>query len=172
MNICDTSPVTYAVNYIGNGQTGGISPVPQTKIPGTALIISNNIGALTRIGYTFAGWNTAADGSGTNYAPGASYTADVSVTFFAKWVPIPPPLVTYTITFDSQDATITATPSSKIVTTPATTVVTLPIVPVKTGFTFAGWYTAVNGGGTAFTATTPVTASTTVYAKWVPIVLE
>jgi hypothetical protein len=29
-----------------------------------------------------------------------------------------------------------------------------------------GWFTAQNGGGTAFLATAPVTAGITVYAKW------
>ena len=31
------------------------------------------------------GWNTAADGSGTDYVPGASYTADADVTLYAQW---------------------------------------------------------------------------------------
>ena len=35
--------------------------------------------------YSFTGWNTAADGSGTGYAPGASYTADADVTLYAQW---------------------------------------------------------------------------------------
>ena len=30
----------------------------------------------TRDGYTFTGWNTAADGSGTAYSSGATYTAN------------------------------------------------------------------------------------------------
>ena len=35
--------------------------------------------------YSFKGWNTAADGSGTDYVPGASYTADADVTLYAQW---------------------------------------------------------------------------------------
>lgn len=77
-------------------------------------------------------------------------------------------LTTYTVIFYGSGATIEASPSVRIVASPATTVNTLPVAPVKTGYTFAGWYTAVNGGGTQFTTTTPVTANTTVYAKWVP----
>ncbi|MCX6717452.1 MAG: DUF5018 domain-containing protein [Candidatus Taylorbacteria bacterium] len=70
------------------------------------------------------------------------------------------------VTFDSQSATVPASPTAKRIVSPATTVVTLPTAPTKTGYTFGGWYTAENGGGTAFTATTPVTANITVYAKW------
>jgi uncharacterized repeat protein (TIGR02543 family) len=46
------------------------------------------------------------------------------------------------------------------------TTITLPTAPTKTSYDFAGWFTAVNGGGTQFTAATPVTANITVYAKW------
>ena len=72
----------------------------------------------------------------------------------------------YTVSFDSQGATIEANPTTIKVIPPATTVGTLPEPPTRTGYIFAGWYTAPNGGGTAFTADTPVTADLTVYAKW------
>jgi len=80
------------------------------------------------------------------------------------------PPATYTVTFDSQGATVEASPTSKTVTVPATTVVTLPTAPTKTGYTFGGWYTAVDGGGTSFIASTVVTASITVYAKWTAVI--
>ena len=72
----------------------------------------------------------------------------------------------YTVTYDSQGATTNANPSSKTVVSPATTVVSLPTPPQKTGFTFGGWFTEINGGGTEFTSNTPVTGNITVYAKW------
>ncbi len=72
----------------------------------------------------------------------------------------------YTVTFDSQNADTAANPSSIVVTEPATKVASLPTVPVKAGFEFGGWFTETNGGGTQFTASTIVTGSITVYAKW------
>ena len=42
----------------------------------------------------------------------------------------------------------------------------LPTAPTRTSYNFAGWYTSPSGGGAQFTASTPVTASITVYAKW------
>jgi uncharacterized repeat protein (TIGR02543 family) len=42
----------------------------------------------------------------------------------------------------------------------------LPTPPTKPCYTFSGWYTATHGGGTPFTASTPVTANITVYAQW------
>jgi uncharacterized repeat protein (TIGR02543 family) len=44
---------------------------------------------LTRSGYTFGGWNTNADGTGTNYGAGSSYTVTGNVTLYARWVQIP-----------------------------------------------------------------------------------
>jgi len=73
---------------------------------------------------------------------------------------------TYTVSFDSQSATTAANPATKTVTYPATTVDALPTAPAKTGYTFGGWWTATDGGGTEFTAGTTLSASLTVYARW------
>jgi len=40
---------------------------------------------LSRSGFNFSGWNTAADGSGTPYADGASFPFTSSTTLFAQW---------------------------------------------------------------------------------------
>ena len=72
----------------------------------------------------------------------------------------------YIVAFDSQGATVGASPDWIMVTPPATTVGRLPTAPAKTGYYFGGWYTATNGGGTQFTASTPVTADIMVYALW------
>jgi uncharacterized repeat protein (TIGR02543 family) len=73
---------------------------------------------------------------------------------------------TTTITFDKNGGTTEANPATKAVVPPATTVETLPTAPTRTGYSFDGWNTAANGSGTAFTATTAVTESKTVYAQW------
>ena len=39
----------------------------------------------TRTNYTFTGWNTKANGSGTAYAAGASYKAAANLTLYAQW---------------------------------------------------------------------------------------
>jgi uncharacterized repeat protein (TIGR02543 family) len=41
-----------------------------------------------------------------------------------------------------------------------------PADPTRTGYNFAGWNTGANGSGTAFTASTTVSADITVYAQW------
>jgi uncharacterized repeat protein (TIGR02543 family) len=145
-----------------DSQSASVPANPTTK---TVTIPATNVVTLptapTKTGYTFSGWYTAINGGGTQFTAATPVTANITV--YAKWTGI-----THTVTFDSQSASVPANPTTKTVTIPATNVVTLPTTPTKTGSTFGGWYTAVNGGGTEFTATTPVTANITVYAKWGP----
>jgi LPXTG-motif cell wall-anchored protein len=41
----------------------------------------------SRDGYSFAGWNTAADGTGTSYADSASFPFSASTALYALWTP-------------------------------------------------------------------------------------
>ena len=72
----------------------------------------------------------------------------------------------YTVTFDSQGADTAANPAEKTVASPATAIDALPSVPVKAGYTFAGWWTETNGTGTEFTVGTSVTGDITLFASW------
>ena len=54
---------------------------PETDFTPTPL----SANAFSRTGYVFAGWNSAADGSGTSYADGASDPFTANQTLFAQW---------------------------------------------------------------------------------------
>ena len=54
---------------------------PQQRSP--PITVSNN--DYLKTGYNFAGWNTAADGSGTSYAEGDPYNITSNVTLYAQW---------------------------------------------------------------------------------------
>lgn len=80
------------------------------------------------------------------------------------------PDASYTVTFDSNGATVVATPSKISVRKPQSGSVTLgnlPASPARTGYTFNGWYTAKTGGSKFDAYQTPVTGNMTVYAQWV-----
>ena len=104
-----SGPKHYTVAYNANGGSG--APARQRKTAGETLTLANGrpvrmdgstsrtvklnacggsvskstLTASAKIRYAFQGWNTMDDGSGTDYAPRASYTADESVTLFAQW---------------------------------------------------------------------------------------
>lgn len=77
------------ISYDGNGvwiDTYASFPT-QTKTYGTNLTLHS--ATPTRTGYVFNGWNTAADGTGTSYQPGGTYSAEVAVTLYAQWLSLP-----------------------------------------------------------------------------------
>ena len=72
-----------ALHYDANGGNGTMGDV--IVIAGSSVSLEQN--GFTRPGYTFTGWNTEADGSGTSYQPGASITIiDGTRTLYAQWV--------------------------------------------------------------------------------------
>jgi len=131
---------------------------PTSMIVGDGKIVASLPIAPIKSGYVFGGWFTAINGGGTEFTINSVVTAGITV--YAKWIPA------YIVSFDSQGATTVANPTNMIVIT-GETVETLPTVPVKAGYNFEGWFTAINGGGSQFTASSVVTATITVYAKWV-----
>jgi uncharacterized repeat protein (TIGR02543 family) len=72
---------TYTVAYNANGGTG--APTSQTKTYNVTLTLTSS--TPTRTGYTFVNWNTAANGSGTSYSAGGSYTTNAAATLYAQW---------------------------------------------------------------------------------------
>lgn len=78
--------MSVALTYNRNGATGGSVPVDATAYtPGVSATVQGNGGALNLAGYIFSGWNTAADGSGTTYAPGDIFAISVNTTLYAIW---------------------------------------------------------------------------------------
>jgi uncharacterized repeat protein (TIGR02543 family) len=110
----------------------------------------------TRSGYTFGGWYTAGNGGGSQFTATTPVNGDITV--YANWQ--------CTITFNA-DGGYPAT-QTQSVTSGSSAGNAMPSDPTRSDYTFGGWYTAVNGGGSQFTAATPVTGNITVYAKWLP----
>ena len=175
------TPWKHVLHYNKNVPTSSTSqtvsnmPVDQTKTFGQLMTISNLVP--TRKGYTFAGWYTQSNGTGTKYNPGSNYAADQNggtVNLYAKWTPW-----TYNIKYDQN---VKSTSSSKTVTDmPAAQTKTQEIdvtlssmTPKRNGYIFAGWSTSANGSveykpGSRFTKDLDSNgASITLYAVWTP----
>ena len=94
---CQRLLVIFDPNYTGAPEIEVQKVAPSTATP----LLSN---PFTRENYTFDGWNTAADGSGTSYADGANITLTADTTLYAQW------RCSHAITEvrDAKDATCTA----------------------------------------------------------------
>ncbi len=160
------SATTYTVTYNANGATGGAVPTDSTQyLSGATVTVKNNTGSLVRTGYAFAGWNTAANGSGIAYATGSSCVISANVTMYAQWAN-----ATYTVTYNGNGATGGTPPTdSKQYASGATVTVLVNTGSLaKSGSTFTGWNTAAAGTGTSYSvgATFAITANVTLYAQW------
>lgn len=71
----------YTVTYDANGGSG--APQPQTGLCFKNINLTKDIP--TRDGYSFIGWNTKKDGTGTMYMSGATYDEKISRTLYAQW---------------------------------------------------------------------------------------
>jgi uncharacterized repeat protein (TIGR02543 family) len=77
----------YRISYEGNGNTDGSAPTDSDAyFQGDTATASARPEGFEKAGYGFDGWNTSADGSGTDYAPGVSIGIGTSnITLYAKW---------------------------------------------------------------------------------------
>ncbi len=154
----------YTVTFDKQNGTGGSTSAAATfnsAMPAITVPI--------RTGYTFGGYYTAKNGGGTQYYTSSGSSAKnwniaANTTLYAKWT-----AKTYTVTFDKQNGTGGSTSAAATFNSamPAIT------VPIRTGYTFGGYYTAKNGGGTQYYTSSGasarnwnITANTTLYAKW------
>lgn len=166
--------VRYDANAKNDTSVKGI-PASQSKTANVDIKLSSDVP--TRNGYTFAGWYTQSNGTGTKYDPGSNYAADQNggtVNLYAKWTPW-----TYNIKYDQN---VKSTSSSKTVTdmpedqtkTQEIDVTLSSMTPKRNGYIFAGWSTSANGSveykpGSRFTKDLDSNgASITLYAVWTP----
>ena len=151
---------TYSLTYDGNTNTGGTAPaLSYIDITNTATV-SANTGNLIKTGYTFAGWNTLANGNGTIYAASGSATFTIisNVTLYAQWT-----ANTLTVTHNSQGGSAIANGT----TTTGGSIASSPGSPTRAGYTFNGWYAATTGGtAISFPYTHGQTSNFTLYAQW------
>ena len=157
-------PNTYTITYDGNGATGGV--VPNPTVGSGSVTLAYNSGALVKSGNSYANWNTAADGSGTTYVVGSTYSLIADVTLYAVWVP-----KTFTVTYNGNGFTGGSAPIDPTgYLSGGTVVVSGPNTLVKTGFTFGGWAL----GGLVIYApgqTFSITSDVTLTAVWNPNII-
>ena len=148
------TPKQYEVSFDG---TGGSNPDDKT------VTYDSTYGGLptpTRTGYSFDGWFTSESG-GTEVKETTKVEITSAQTLYAHWA-----ANDYTVSFNINTGSGTAPGAISVTFDDEYT--NLPgSDPVKTGYTFTGWYTAASGGS-KITNTTRVSNANdhTLYAQW------
>ena len=195
---CIASNGTVTINYDGNGTNEyPVTGTTASQIDAEINSAKTMVNGFTRAGWTFTGWNTAADGSGTSITANTVLTAlnpqtGSTITLYAQWTP------QYTITYVNNCMTYASTDPACAQTISDRTseqkinLTNNPSTGTETGTLAAynkwtlidwkikGWSTvADNSGntnteyGVSTTYTVPSGSSAgsgiTLYAHWVPI---
>ena len=155
----------YPVSYDANGGTGTQSDSSSPYFEGaTVTVLGENDMALTN--YHFDGWNTASDGSGTDYAAGATFSMPAApVVLYAQWEMD----TQYPVSYDANGGTGTQSDSSSPYFEGATVTVLDENDMALTNYHFDGWNTASDGSGTDYAAGATFSmpaAPVVLYAQW------
>lgn len=162
--------ITYTVKYNANGGSG--APSSQTKTYGAALTLSSTIPKRTSIEdngtvteYTFKGWATSSTSTSVSYSAGASYTRNESMTLYAVW--------SKTVSENLYDVSYNTGGGSEVIAQIKTKGKTLKLrdsIPVKNGYTFAGWGLSANSTTISYSAGANYTSDENIvlYAIWTP----
>ncbi len=149
----------YKVKFNGNGSTSG-SMDAQTITYGSGTKLTAN--AFKRKGYSFNGWNTKADGSGTSYSNKADGSTLLeksgTITLYAQWKK-----TKYTITYKLNGGkNNSSNPDSYKITTSTIKLKN----PTRKGYDFAGWYSDKDYTKKVTQIKKGSTGNKTLYAKW------
>ena len=145
--------VVYTVTYDANSGTGTISP-DTFRADEAGVAVSGGTG-FSRGTSKLASWNTCADGSGTEYKLGETYTGKADVTLYAVWRD------EVTVTFDMDNGTPAETAQT---ITYGTNAAKPTADPTRTGYIFLGW---VDKDGAVFDFdNTVVIEDITIKANW------
>lgn len=160
-----TYTVTYNANFPATAiSTSGTVPTDDTEYAsGATVTVKYNSGSLVARGYTFGGWNTKSDGSGTTYAAGSgTFSITEPTTLYAKWT-----ATNYTASNNIKEASGTANGQYNV--TFYTTSIVHTSAPSKTGYNVAGYYKEAGFTTLIANANLSLTSSTTTYTtggKW------
>ena len=145
---------TYKITFKSNGGKGSMSK--QSMVKGVSTAISKN--KFSKKYYTFAGWNTKANGKGKSYKNKQKIKLTKNITLYAQWK-----LTKYKITYKLNGGKNAK--KNPTAYTYKTSTIKLKN-PTRKGYVFKGWYldkkfkkkvTVINKGSSG---------NKTLYAKW------
>jgi len=122
--------LSYGINS-GNGT----APSSEIHDAGDTVTVAAQPTDMEKPGYDFSGWNTAADGSGTDYKSGDDIIINEDTTLYAKWTEQPDVAIVYL----SADETMGSVSSAGESVPPATGSAVGSTAQAKEGWRFVSW---------------------------------
>ena len=144
--------VTFNIN-----EGAGTTPDSQIVAEGSSVTLPGG-SEFSKSGYAFKGWNTSADGLGTDHSAGSSYQVNGDVTLYANWDATG--AATFTVKYETYGGTSFP---NKIVN--LNDKAPKPVNPSRTGYIFDDWYDDDTFSFT-YNFNNSITKNTTIYAKW------
>ena len=135
---------------------GGVYATRQ--IQSGSSLVSNMPPNPTKPGYDFVGWNTNSPSANANFYSTTPITENVTV--YVVWQAVVPDSRAVTFYIDGALSTVAHVANGSSLGS------NMPANPAKTCYDFVGWNTNSSAASGNFTATTAVTADTTVHAIW------
>ncbi len=137
IEVCASGDVTYNVEYDGNDETGGTAPTDASSpyAYGTTVTVLGNTGSLEKTNYTFAGWTTNDDGTGSSYVADNTFSITANTTLYAKW--------TQSVTLDKNGG---STDGSATAVWNATGLTGITHAKPVSGYKLLGYYSASSDG--------------------------
>lgn len=150
---------SYTVKFNANGGKGTMKDLSCSRDKSVTLTAN----AFTRTNFTFSGWNTKKDGSGTAYKNKASVknlaSSGKSITLYAQWKL---KKGCYKINYKLNSGTNSSSNPDSYASGKAVTLKN----PTRKGYTFAGWYKDSKFKTKVTKISASSTGTVTLYAKW------
>jgi len=164
------SSSSITIDFDLSGGVGSNSPL--TGAQGSTETLPSGVG-ISKVGYDFSGWNTTANGTGSEYLGGQSVVLNSNETLYAQWTivatsqPSPPAQQqVFQVAFEANGGSGSLSPMSGV----AGVALTLPSPTnlLRPGYSFTSWNTDANGTGTSYAsgASLTLSSSLTLYAQW------
>jgi uncharacterized repeat protein (TIGR02543 family) len=158
-----SSNPTYAINYHGNGSSGGEVPLTVDIEAGKLVSISDS-GSLYKEGYRFVEWNLDEDGTGKSYKIGDKIEMDtLDINLYAQWEK-----AIYTITYYGNGNDEGDPPSVSKCYFDYDIEISDKNSLSKKGYNFIKWNTNYSGDGVDYYSGTFIrlTENIKLYAQW------
>jgi len=156
----EVNKIPYKVAFNLNGGSGN-TPSGVEVPRGSSITLPGDAG-FYNLGFDFVCWNDKADGGGTNYNAGTSFTPSASLTLYAMWEALE--VNTRSIKYIANEADSPSTvPETQYVAMGSTN--DRPDNPVRNGYKFDGWYILGTDNLWLFN-TTPVDENVVLSARW------